>query len=282
MPDGRNISVGTFSTSWSPGPSPDRESGDSLAWPHRWILEPAASQDQVWGSMSTSHHATLASERPSRPNHIQGREEPWPSSLLMVGIICFYCYILYRFQRVLISFFKNAGGTKNILSLMNGQSTDFAIFLRSGIFLSLFCGVAIVISWLELQLPELQDSFLWGIVLTAFLSIVVYRWIILELIRFNSGDRSIERELRFINRVDYTIMSLFFTPLAVIVAVSGKWFVLGVSVVACMILYHFWTVYKYFRMREFSSLRLILYLCTVEILPVSFWIALAVRNNGLN
>lgn len=201
---------------------------------------------------------------------------------MMVVLICFYCYIVYRFRRDMMSCLKNIGHTEDTLTLMEGQGADFVYFLRSGVALALLGGSSLVMAWLEIQLPQVKSYYLFAGAVVAFLGIVLYRRIAFTVMQWLTDDKSVFREVSFINRIDITFIAVFYTPLAIIIGVSGRLFELGIAVLAALVAYHFTALYKYFRLRSFSKLQWILYLCTVEILPVSFVIALAVRKSGIN
>lgn len=244
-----------------------------------WLLHPACSAGEVWGTGSS-----LAVEMAprGRVGKVEQGPEPWQTSVMMVVLICFYCYIVYRFRRDMMSCLKNIGHTEDTLTLMEGQGADFVYFLRSGLALALLGGSSLVMAWLEIQLPQVKSYYLFAGAVVAFLGIVLYRRIAFTVMQWLTDDKSVFREVSFINRIDITFIAVFYTPLAIIIGVSGRLFELGIAVLAALVAYHFTALYKYFRLRSFSKLQWILYLCTVEILPVSFVIALAVRKSGIN
>ncbi len=243
------------------------------------LLRPARSDSEVWGSGST----VSAGMTPRGPlNRVDQGAGPWQTSVVMVVLICFYCYILYRFRRDLMSCLKNIGRTEDTLTLMEGQGADFVHFLRSGIILAVLSGASLIMAWLELQLPGVESYYLFFGAVAAFLGVVSYRRAAFWVMRWLTDDKNIFREVTFINRIDTAFIAVFYTPLAVIIGVSGRLFLAGTVVLAGLVVYHFRSLYKYFRIRSFSKLQWILYLCTVEILPVSFIIALAIRKSGIN
>lgn len=244
-----------------------------------WLLHPAGSAAAVWGPRST-----VAPElRPREPVHtVDAAPEPWQTSVVLVVVICFYCYLLNRFRRDMMSCLRNIGNIEDTLTLMEGQGADFAYFLRSGIALAVVSGAALIMVWLELQLPAVESYYLFFGAVAAFLLVALYRRIAFGVMRWLTDSKNLFDEITFINRIDIVFIAIFYTPLAIIVGISGRLFVLGTIVMAGLILYHFVALYRYFRLRSFSKLQWILYLCTVEILPVSFIIALAIRKSGIN
>lgn len=244
-----------------------------------WLLRPAASSDAVWGPSSTLSTLITTSGNEER---VEPPQEAWQTSVVMVVLICFYCYILYRFRRDMMSCLKTIGRTEDTLTLMEEQGADFIYLLRSGIALALLSGAALIMVWLELKLPAVESYYLFLGAVVAFLLIVLYRRLAFALMRWLTDDKELFREITFINRIDITFIAICYTPLAVIIGVSGRLFELGLVVLSLLILYHFVALYKYFSLRLFSKLQWILYLCTVEILPVSFIIALAIRKSGIN
>ncbi|HIW11331.1 MAG TPA: DUF4271 domain-containing protein [Candidatus Rikenella faecigallinarum] len=243
-----------------------------------WLLQPAPSAAEVWGPSSTLAE-TLA---PHTLHRVEAPREPWQTSVVMVVLICFYCYIMYRFRRDMMSCLKNIGNTEDTLTLMEGQGADFVYLLRSGMALAVLSGAALIMTWMELKLPGVESYYLFFGAVAAFLLIVLYRRVAFAVMRWLTDQKELFHEITFINRIDITFIALCYTPLAVIIGVSGRLFELGLVVLALLILYHFTALYKYFRLRLFSKLQWILYLCAVEILPVSFIIALAIRKSGIN
>lgn len=244
-----------------------------------WLLHGARSSAEVWGAGSS-----VSTEMQPRGPVVRMEQgpEPWQTSVVMVVLICFYCYILYRFRRDMMSCLKNIGNTEDTLTLMEGQGADFIYFLRSGMALAVLGGASLVMAWLEIQLPGIKSYYLFAGAAVAFLAIVLYRRIAFAVMKWLTDDKGAFQEVTFINRIDITFIAVFYTPLAIIIGVSGRLFELGMVVLSGLIVYHFIALYKYFRLRSFSKLQWILYLCTVEILPVSFIIALAVRKSGIN
>ena len=181
-----------------------------------------------------------------------------------------------------MSCLKNIGRTEDMLTLMEGQGADFGFFMRSGMVLAVLGGASLVMAWLEIQLPRVESYYLFLAAVAAFLGVMLYRRLAFGVMRSLTDDKEVFREITFLNRIDITFIAIFYTPLAVIVGVSGRLFEPGMVVLAALVLYHFMALYKYFRIRSFSKLQWILYLCTVEILPVSFIIALAIRKSGIN
>ncbi|WP_281671272.1 DUF4271 domain-containing protein [Rikenella microfusus] len=255
------------------------EEGRSVVPDTSWLLHPALSAERVWGNGSTLSERIVSRGTPVRTD---ARAEPWQISVAMVVLICFYCYILYRFRRDLMSCLKNIGRTEDMLMLMEGQGADFGFFMRSGMVLAVLGGASLVMAWLEIQLPRVESYYLFLAAVAAFLGVMLYRRLAFGVMRSLTDDKEVFREITFLNRIDITFIAIFYTPLAVIVGVSGRLFESGMVVLAALVLYHFMALYKYFRIRSFSKLQWILYLCTVEILPVSFIIALAIRKSGIN
>lgn len=247
-------------------------SSDSVRW-----LRPAQSAEEVWGSRSS-----LSEELTPKGRVVTVSEpaDPWQTSVVMVVLICFYCYVLYRFRRDMVSCFKNIGRTEDTLTLMEGQGADFVYFLRSSISLAVLAGSALVMAWLEIRWPRIQSYYLFTGAVVLFLLIVLYRRILFRILRWLTDDKSIFDEITFINRIDIAFIALLYAPLAIVIGVSGRLFELGLVVLGGLIVYHFIALYKYFRLRSFSKLQWILYLCFVEILPVSFILALAVRQSS--
>lgn len=244
---------------------------DSLGY---GLIRPAESQEKVWGSGSVVSIQVQPKEAVPR---IENPSEPWQTSVVIVVVLCFYCFMLYRFRRDILSGLKNMTYTEDTLTLMEEQGADFNRFLWCGTLLAVLSGSALAMNWMEWQLPGVQNYILFGASLLGFGGILVYRWLALRLMQWMTEDRGIYHQIRFINRMDFAFLALFYTPFAIIIGMSGRFFEAGLILLGILLLSHFLALYKYFRLRGFSGMQYFLYLCTIEILPVSFLIALALR-----
>ncbi len=203
----------------------------------------------------------------------------------MVVLICFYCFLLYRFRREILSCLRNLGHTQDTFLLLDNQGVGFAQFLRSGTLLAVLSCSAILMTWLERltagAMPApigVQNYYLFIGAAVALGLVMLYRWVALRVMCWFTDVKGIFREVRFLDGVHLALIALFYAPVAIIIGLSGRFFLVGVVLLGIWGLFHVAALYNYFRLRDFSRMQYFLYLCTVEILPISFLIALAVRE----
>lgn len=238
-------------------------------------FQPASSAAEVWGERSVVSVEVM----PKGSQVLLADDtEPWQIAVPMVVLVCFYSYILYRFRRDILSSLRNISETEDTLTLMEGQGADFNYYLRSGmILLVLGCSI-LLMTWVESFLTDVPNYYLLVAAILALTGILLYQRFALRVMCWFSEAKGMFREVRFIERMDITLIALVYTPLAIIIGLSERFFIPGILFLGLLFGLHFISLYKYFRIRAFSRLQYILYLCTIEILPVSFIIALAVRS----
>ena len=183
-----------------------RQAGDSVVPDTAWLLHPAASPADVWGAGS-SVATEMQSFGPLHP--MNAVSDPWQTSVVMVVLICFYCYLLYRYRRDLMSCLKNIGSTEDSLTLMEEQGADFVYFLRSGIVLAILGASSLVMAWLELQLPRVASYYLFLGAVAACVCVMLYRRVAFGVMQWLTDDKAVFQEITFINRIDFTAMAVF-------------------------------------------------------------------------
>lgn len=264
-------------------------------------LQPARSAAQLWGERSVVAQTAARGQMeqgwveigPPQPGRVQNQTDPWQTTVTMVVLICFYCHLLYRFRREILSCLRNLGHTQDTFLLLDGQGVGFAQFLRSGALLAVLSCAALVMTWLErltdaaaVEVPiqaepagvPVKNFYLFLAALGALGLVVLYRWLALRVMCWFTQTQGIFREVRFLEGVHLSLIALFYAPVAIIIGLSERFFMVGVVLLVGWGIFHVVTLYNYFRLRDFSGVQYFLYLCTIEILPISFLIALAVRG----
>lgn len=253
---------------------------DSASLSHR-----ASSVSELWGATSMVH----GTQRPDvevdivAPNAIPPVKNYWTGVVIAIIIVCLYNFILYRYRRNITAVVKISGNIENSLTMLHEQPTGNSSFLFSGAVLTILSTVLILFAWFgEANLQF--DGPLWHIFAGLGASIgavLLYISITTWLIRWVADARDQIRQIRFLSSCNAAVSSIIMAPVILVIAMSEQFFELGVIICAGLYLFHVFTLYKYFAVSGFSKLQLILYLCTVEILPVSYIIALAVRESGI-
>ncbi len=238
------------------------------------LLQRAESPRQVWGVYSQQAGTKRSPlPRPADP-------PAWQVPLAAVVVLCFYCYLLFRFRPHILLCLKNMGSAQKELSLQQGYGVDFARFRWLSAGLAALGLSTFMIAWLDRQV-EVDKALLFGGVLGVVVAIGIYRRLAIQLIGWGADDRTLARDLRFLNQLDFVILGLFYTLPAMLIGLGGRLFTAGFVLLGLLLCYHYQILFQYFSSRSFSKLHWFLYLCAVEFLPISFVVAWALRGGAL-
>lgn len=246
----------------------------------------ASGPEQIWGAASQLNEQIVVETKPTHATAVHGGAasenliHTWPMVTLSIVTLCLYCYVLYRFRRDITTAIKNIGHTKDMLTYMEEQGADLVHFLRQGMLLFTLNISLVLLAWPRFGAMQwLQNGYLVAGAVGVGGLLILYVALMMRLVGLISGDRRQMQELQFISSVELSMSALVFSPMALVMALSGRFFLFGLLLFMVVYIFHIITLYKYFAMSTFSKFQLILYLCTVEILPVSYILAMAVRES---
>ena len=203
----------------------------------------------------------------------------WQFIVYLLLILFFYSGVIFRYRTPVKELFKSAFSLQKTLNFYEMQSNDMAALLRYGVIL-IMLSVAAIISDTVLRLGTVdprQAYIAVGAALALTAAIAVFRAAAIGAMRMMSDSGEVCKRLRFLNRHFMTAAGITITPLIVTAGLAGLPLDILPTPLALLLLYHFGRLLKYFISNEFSVLHWFLYLCTVEILPVSFIFALIAR-----
>lgn len=249
----------------------------------------ASGPEQMWGAASQLNELIVAETPRLETTHTTAEHgggavpanltHSWPMVTLAIVTLCLYCYVLYRFRRDITTALKNIGHVKDMLTYMEEQGADLVHFLRDGMMLFALNISLVLLAWPRFgSLSWFPSGYLVAGAVGVGALLVLYSAVVMRLIGLISGDRRHMQALQFITSTELSIGTLVFSPVALVMALSGRFFLFGIVVFMIVCFFHVITLYKYFAVSGFSKFQLILYLCTVEILPVSYILAMAVRE----
>ncbi len=208
-----------------------------------------------------------------------GNNPSWQTSAIVLLLLCVYCYFLYRFRRNIVQCVRCVGNVRATLGITDSQDSSFGRFTWEGALLSVLCFSFLLTSWADRH-DLLSGAGTYLVFLgsaAAFGVLILYQQILTGLIGLAGGHPELRREMSLLNRMDFTTLALVYAPLSILGSAGSTLLWIALGSVLLLLLYHAAMLWGYFRLRLFSNFQFILYLCTVEILPVSFAMALAVR-----
>ena len=246
-----------------------------------------ATAAEVFGPQST---VALVGETFSRGTDLMLLTDNWMFRLLVVLVFIGYCYTIYYFREPVSVLLKIGKSRLYGEKLMEEHGYMFSFFLRTAL------GVGwLAVSLLSVRCAEMSGSPLldllpeWAVPLSA-VGVGVAIWLIVgfqRLVLRVAGnlirDTSFTGHLLYLRRLLAVLFVILSVPVMLLLVVnegSSADIVLYVLIAECVIFFLFW-LYKtreFFLAQNVSILHWFLYLCGVEIFPVSVFVLLALRN----
>ena len=210
---------------------------------------------------------------------------------LLIALFIAYAYLVFRFRSQIVLLAKASLIKGYLNNIIEEQSVTFRSFITAfniiGVGSLLAFTVKAYLLWAEQgAVPErITDyiPFIAPTLLGVILSILLYRRIINAAISKLSMQRNLIAQIQLFNRIVFTFFSLIITPLIVFFGLTDM--PLGsveltviVILLVILLLYYLVKSFSFFVERKISILQWFLYLCAVEIWPISFYVLFALRD----
>jgi hypothetical protein len=203
----------------------------------------------------------------------------------LVVLLCFgiYCLSLYSYRSQALTVLNIFRSKLYVDNLLRERNYTFDTFLNIVIFQGVLgVGLAAV---------KAMDIFYWQQITAALpgwgmplivVAVVLVVWIVIflqSLVLVSAGALTDNRKfifrLRYLRRIDFALFSLVFTPLLLMAAMAPAATIIPIALVlaagvAFIVVFHLVRTYMMFIDENFSKLYWFLYLCAVEIFPVTF------------
>ena len=191
-------------------------------------------------------------------------------AIILLSIICFYAFLVYRFIHPIRLVVKNIFTTKGTMSYMETPSQDFIRFLSYGQQLSLLAITLTTTTIASIFIDKIQSKELFmflavwvALQITTIIQIVITKWC--TAVSTNTETFSGLQKLRKFN---ITAFTLIYSPLAILATFSQIMTTVALLAMGLLAFWHIFRVLSYLRFKKFSFLQWFLYLCTVELLPL--------------
>ncbi len=252
-------------------------------------IRPAGSAAQVYGESAVLNAELqvgvpiIAVERPVRDNLLI-------LNGLTVLLFLFFCYILYSYRSSVLSVLKASALPNHFQSVMGEQSVSFRVFLSLSNLLGFLCLVAICVKT-YMVFPEggpttalVPGEYVFFAVVLAFGAILAYRWIVHMAISKITMRADLIADIVFFNKIIFSVFAFVLTPVILLAGFSDVQnektaLTAGGIVLVITIIYYVFKSCGFFLERKISILQWILYLCAVEIWPVSFFLLMILRDS---
>lgn len=254
------------------------------------LQEALSGADAVFGAGSTVDPFLLATELP------QKLLDPQHANVLILNALLlslFFLYILHVYRyRDYIAMMFNASAVKGHLSqLVEDQAVSFRTFLRSASGVALLALLAILLKaalvWDAadpvISLPAAFDPYLLPVAIGLILSVWLYKRIATGIIAGLSANYEEMGKIRLFGRMLFVLSFAVLTPVVLLCGLSDPkqypiLFGIFIILLIIILLHYLWKSFSFFVARKISILQWFLYLCAVEIMPISFFILLARRG----
>ena len=286
------VSIQSFPVGEAAGmlfPGYDFESPTQYNTPSQTLVS-AGSAAEVFGRQSQLKNTGTLTVPPVRAENRQ-----YMNGLLLDGLAVFLFLFLFihlaRYRSSLGVLLRALFTPGQFDALIEEQSVTFRKFVRNSSLLGglslLVMGFRWCILWNEtpsaVVLPESFTPYLLPLLIGALLAILIYKRIITGIIAILTGKSEPIDKIHTFNGIFMTTASLVLAPVALLSGLAdindqGWVFVVQFIVLIIFLLYYIGKSFSFFVSRKISILQWILYLCAVEIWPVSFFVLFALRG----
>ena len=213
--------------------------------------------------------------------------------LLVILLFISYTALVFAFRGCIGQLMKAMKPTTNPEQSYNEQTMVFRQFINYSSLLAIFTTTIFLSKGAEAFLPEETGQIIpkeiqtWGplLILAASFIIYGYKYFVVKILRFVTGNNSFFDTHRYIGQVSTATGMFFVTPILILCATGSgniNFALLSIAAGLAIATYLLFSVrsISFFTRKGVFILQWILYLCTVEIFPVSLLIALAVKFNS--
>lgn len=210
---------------------------------------------------------------------------------VVLAVFMVFCYLIHSYRSSIGIVFKILTGRVSSDKIYDEYPLFFRKFLSwaalwgmllIGGLLIRYGGLYGVEGWLPRQIPFATDLVCLAVLLAAA-AVAVYRKIVTRIIGGVIRNDLFFEKLRFTIRIFSSFIYILLTPLFLVVALTEgpgiDRLLHGTAVfAAALYLLYLAKSYRFFVARDVSILQWILYLCAVELFPISFFVLVVARN----
>lgn len=279
---------------------PGHNSGDSgeayvldarLVYPQTVVPERFAvdSVQEVFGRSVESNELLTSSRQPEKFLRYESYNFIIFSGLLVL-LFCFYTILICRYRNNIGLLFKAVTLRVSSEAVSDQQSLLFRRFVNGANWMGAFAILAIImklylIFYLEegSVIPVLLDRLLPLIAVGSVVAVFVYRLLAHLIMLAINKDAEMVKEIKGFNKIVFAASAMVFVPLVMVYGFlpwNSSLEVLSVVLLPVLVpfLYYAYKSYQLFVRRKLSILQWFLYLCAVEILPISYFVLLVLRD----
>lgn len=200
----------------------------------------------------------------------------WQVSLLLLLTLSYYLLVLYRYRSNLPTLIRVTTSLKQTLMTFDAQNNEQIAF---GVHSYMLLTLGLTITGVEYSQQMINTSpLILPIIFGSVLGLLASKAIALMLCQLFSDDKETFHHIRIINGHTASLVAIIYTPLAAAFASNLNQNMLLIWILAAIWIFYILRILGIFIKSRFGKLQWILYLCTVEIVPISLIIALALKS----
>lgn len=211
----------------------------------------------------------------------------WGLAACLVVVLMLYCYVIHRYRKPIGASLKAIFSLEDTFFIFENLSLEFKRFLYTAqlmVLLSLAVVVAGVLSGsisIGATSAGVGDLSVVGAILVyLYVSTLIQNALRHIVSRFDSLSERLTM-LRSLTLFDTAVISIVFTPIALIIAAVAQYWVVVWVVFGLLLAMHWIRLFIYFKFTGFSILQWFLYLCTLEVLPFTLLLSVASHYGSL-
>ncbi|MEG1607344.1 MAG: DUF4271 domain-containing protein [Mucinivorans sp.] len=204
-------------------------------------------------------------------------DNSWQVATVCLPLICLYCYIMHRHWRLLGVVIKSTLSVRGSLMFIDESYNEYHRFLNLATLtanLSLAIGAGAMVMANE---PTIHGWKFLVAGISAIGLVFVGRLIITLLMQLGDPQLTLHKVSNKLWKFDLSIFAIFLTPLMLVMAVNPSLHYALIATILLVIVVHQIRQAIYFSLNKFSFMQWILYLCTVELFPLSLIVAAVVK-----
>ena len=244
--------------------------GKTLAW----------SAQEIFGQASLLHESSSSQAVPS------SRAEPQAVNIyilngLLLALFMMYVAVVFRFRDSVVHLFKAVIGMIPMNAAIENGNMLFRLFIDT---VNAMGTTAVAALLLALYISSGGvESYAPVAICAVLLGVYIYRKTVTAVIARLSTDRGFVYEAAFFDRVVFALATMVIAPIVMAAGFFSEnienifWIILAIILIVT-VLYYLVRNLKFFNSGKVSVLQWFLYLCAVEILPVSFFVLLLLKN----
>lgn len=253
----------------------------SLPAPSDTLLQPvvittkAQTQAQVFSSSSY-----LNTEIKVDNNRVSTNQTPmtdsWQVSLFLMLVLGYYMFVLYRYMPLFSTVFRVGFSLKKTLTLYEIQNNEQTVLVAHCRVLTVMLISMVGYNLIQVE-GQIQPFAVIGAIVGAVFVMQLYKWAVLKICDVMSESGDVFIFMSQVRNHTFILVSIIGIPVGVVASIyPGDNYIVIFSLILLW-LYAITRILILFLNCGFGVLRWIVYLCAVELLPVSYLVAIAQR-----